>query len=170
MSFEAIWSVFRVLSWKCSNMGAFWGLEAENASTWRPQDWTWAFWAFEISSLFLENSGLELKMVENVLFGAIWSFFFGSGVENARKWVPSGAWELNMLQNGSARLKLAFWFFEISPLILENSSLELKMCENVLCGGIWGDSRIWNWKCSNMDAFWGLGADMRKNEVRKIEN
>ena len=75
MFFAAIWSDLRCKCRKCSKIGAFLGLWAENAPKWLPRDKKWAFWVFEVSALILENSSLELKMLENQLFAAIWSDF-----------------------------------------------------------------------------------------------
>ena len=150
--FATIWKGFQAWGWKCltihvselsgtiSKLGAemfsktggrLSGLGAENASKWHPQDWKLAFWVFEISSVFLENSGLELKMHEDMLFAAIWSVirvwswkylkmaaFWGLGAEYAQIWFPQD-W------------KWAFWVFEFFQNSC-NSSLELNMCENVL--------------------------------------
>ena len=70
--FAATWSDLRC---KCSKICAFWGLGAENAQKLPPQDWKWAFWVFELSPPILENSGLELKILENVFFETIWNVF-----------------------------------------------------------------------------------------------
>ena len=148
--FAAIWSDLRCKCRKCSKMGAFLGLWAQNAPKLFPRDKKWAFWVFEVSALIIDNSSLELKMLENQLFAAIWSdlrckcrkcskmgAFWGLGVENAQKWPPQD-W------------KLAFWVFELSPPILENSGLELKILENVFFETIWNVFRVWSWKYSKM--------------------
>ena len=157
--FAAIWNDFRSKFWKCLKINAFRGLWAENAPTWSPQDRKLAFWIFEVSALIRDNSSLELKMLENQLFAAIWSdlrckcricskmgVFLGLWAENAPKWLPRDK-------------KWACWVFEVSALIIDNSSLELKMLENQLFAAIWSDLRCKCRKCLKMGAFLGLWAE-----------
>ena len=106
--FAAIWNDFRCKWRKCSKMGAFLGLWAQNVPKWAPRDKQWAFWVFEVSALILDSSSLELKMLGNQLFAAIWSDLRCKCRKNARKWVPFGALELKMFKNGLHKLKMSF--------------------------------------------------------------
>ena len=125
--FAAIWSDFRCKCRKCSKICTFLGLWAQSAPKWPPRDKKIPFWVFEVSALILENSSLELKMLENQLFAAIWSdlrckcrkcskigAFLGSWAQNAPKLLPRDK-------------KWAFWVFEISAVILDNSNRELNI-------------------------------------------
>ena len=46
-----------------------------------------------------------LKMLENGCLLELSGAFFGSGAENVRTWVPFGAWELKILQNGVRKIE-----------------------------------------------------------------
>ena len=46
-----------------------------------------------------------LKMLENWCLLVLSRAFFGSGAENARTWVPFGAWKLKMLQHGVRKIE-----------------------------------------------------------------
>ena len=70
-------------------MKVSWALRAENAPTLFPHYWKLSFLVFEFSRPILENSGLELKMLEQVSFGTIWKVFRSQ--------------TLKMFENGSSR-------------------------------------------------------------------
>ena len=108
--------LFGPVSSKCSNMASarqkmsFLSLWSFGLNSWWFKSWAENAWKSAFRS-YLERFSLQMtKMLENgCLFGPVNSKCF---------------------KMGSARQKWASWVFEVSALILDNSSLELEMPEN----------------------------------------